>query len=469
MKNNLLAIFLIFSLLLPVKHVSAQNQEVYPSYEIQSGDSLLYIANLFGTTVEEITRLNNIANADFISPGELILIPSYPGQAGSLEIIATDLGETFTYLSVKYQAEPSSIIDLNSLLSPARIYAGSELILLIPDGAQPLMPVEIIPEEKTILELAAAQLANPLLIQLQNGVSGSVQHLPGMVVFFNIDNPEDGIELFSTSLSDVSISPLPLVQGGTETIRVVSDKNITLNGVLGDLPLQFFSAEPGVFYALQGVHALEEPGLVDFALTIKLENGDTQTFNQSVLVTPGLFDEDPPLNVDPATIDPSITGPENDLVHDLISKITPTKYWQKIFSSPAYYQEYNSLYGTRRKYNDDPTVYFHTGVDFAGGMTLPITSPAPGKVVFAGPLTVRGNAVFIDHGWGVFSGFFHQDTLIIKEGDFVGTGQQIGTVGNTGRVNGAGDYQGAGAHLHWEVWVNGIQVNPLDWLTFEYP
>ena len=102
-------------------------------------------------------------------------------------------------------------------------------------------------------------------------------------------------------------------------------------------------------------------------------------------------------------------------------------------------------------------------------MTLPITSPAPGKVVFAGPLTVRGNAVFIDHGWGVFSGVFHQDTLSVKEGDFVGTGQQIGTVGNTGRVNGAGDYQGAGAHLHWEVWVNGIQVNPLDWLTFEYP
>jgi murein DD-endopeptidase MepM/ murein hydrolase activator NlpD len=102
-------------------------------------------------------------------------------------------------------------------------------------------------------------------------------------------------------------------------------------------------------------------------------------------------------------------------------------------------------------------------------MTLPITAPAAGQVVFAGPLTVRGNTVFIDHGWGVFSGFFHQETILVNKGELVSAGQQIGTVGNTGRVNGAGDYEGAGAHLHWEVWVNGVQVDPLDWLSFEYP
>ena len=102
-------------------------------------------------------------------------------------------------------------------------------------------------------------------------------------------------------------------------------------------------------------------------------------------------------------------------------------------------------------------------------MTLPITAPAPGRVVFAGPLVVRGNTVFIDHGWGVFSGFFHKDTLNVSVGDMVETGDVIGTVGNTGRVNGAGDYAGAGAHLHWEVWVNKVQVDPLEWLLREFP
>ena len=469
MKIKFFITILFISLLFPIQPASAQDQNVFPSYVIQSGDSLGYIANLFNTTVEDIILLNNISNPDFISPGDRIFIPGYPGYAGELRIIATDLGETYSSLPVKYQTDKTSIIKLNSLLSPARIFAGSELIVLIPPDSQLLVPNSIMKEGQTGLELAASLSANPFVLQLQNDYTGSSSILSGTVVFSSIEENGDGLELFAPSLDDVSIFPLPLVQGGTETISVTTSKNVKLNGFLGDHPLQFFSSEPGNYFALQGVYALEEPGLIDFYLSVTHEDGTIETFTQPVLVTPGFFDEDPPLKVDPATIDPSITGPENELVSSIITNITPVKYWQSIFASPAYYQEYNSLFGTRRKYNDDPTVYFHTGVDFAGGMTLPITSPAPGKVVFSGPLAVRGNAVFIDHGWVVFSVFFHQDTLLVKVGDFVDIGQQIGTVGNTGRVNGAGDYQGAGAHLHWEVWVNGVLVNPLDWLSFEYP
>jgi murein DD-endopeptidase MepM/ murein hydrolase activator NlpD len=86
---------------------------------------------------------------------------------------------------------------------------------------------------------------------------------------------------------------------------------------------------------------------------------------------------------------------------------------------------------------------------------------APGVVVFAGPLTVRGNAIMIDHGWGVYSGYMHLSEIKVKVGDRVETGQVIGLVGGTGRVN--------GPHLHFEVWVGGVQVDPLDWLTQVYP
>jgi murein DD-endopeptidase MepM/ murein hydrolase activator NlpD len=81
--------------------------------------------------------------------------------------------------------------------------------------------------------------------------------------------------------------------------------------------------------------------------------------------------------------------------------------------------------------------------------------------VFAAPLTVRGNATIIDHGLGVYSGFWHQSEQLVNVGDTVTQGQVIGLVGGTGRVT--------GAHLHWEVWVNGVQVNPLDWLNQVYP
>jgi murein DD-endopeptidase MepM/ murein hydrolase activator NlpD len=82
-------------------------------------------------------------------------------------------------------------------------------------------------------------------------------------------------------------------------------------------------------------------------------------------------------------------------------------------------------------------------------------------VVFAGPLTVRGNATYIDHGWGVYTGYLHQSQLLVQAGDRVETGQLIGMVGNTGRAT--------GPHLHWEVWVGGVPVQPLDWTSQSYP
>ncbi|MBN2676595.1 MAG: M23 family metallopeptidase, partial [Anaerolineaceae bacterium] len=70
-------------------------------------------------------------------------------------------------------------------------------------------------------------------------------------------------------------------------------------------------------------------------------------------------------------------------------------------------------------------------------------------------------ATIIDHGWGVFTGYWHQADILVHPGDQVSAGQEIGTIGATGRVN--------GPHLHWEIWVNGVQVDPQDWLDRMYP
>jgi murein DD-endopeptidase MepM/ murein hydrolase activator NlpD len=165
-------------------------------------------------------------------------------------------------------------------------------------------------------------------------------------------------------------------------------------------------------------------------------------------------------------IDPAITEPEDAQIRDLVSQATPERYWEGVFKSPGYFPDcYNSLYGNRRLYEtEDGTLSisgFHSGVDLCGGAGLPIFAPAPGVIVFAGPLDVRGNATIIDHGWGVYSGFWHQSEILVQVGQKVETGDIIGRVGGTGRVT--------GPHLHWEIWVNGVQVNPLEWLQESFP
>ncbi|MBL0347744.1 M23 family metallopeptidase [Candidatus Villigracilis affinis] len=265
------------------------------------------------------------------------------------------------------------------------------------------------------------------------------------------------------------IRDLPIKQGGTGVIKVKTIPNVTLNGLLVDHALHFFPMEDGTQVALQGVHALLPAGVYPLRLEATLPDGSKQSFEQFILIVSGNYPEEVIPGIDPTFIDPAVTEPELQQLIQITLPSNPIKYWNGDFISPAIaYAEstyFTSRYGNRRTYIGQGTEMqisgFHTGLDFGGGDGLPITAPAAGQVVFAGPLTVRGNATIIDHGWGVYSGFWHQSQINVQVGQVVQQNEVIGLVGGTGRVT--------GAHLHWELWVNGIQVDPLDWLILTYP
>jgi murein DD-endopeptidase MepM/ murein hydrolase activator NlpD len=82
-------------------------------------------------------------------------------------------------------------------------------------------------------------------------------------------------------------------------------------------------------------------------------------------------------------------------------------------------------------------------------------------VVLAEELTVRGNAVLIDHGMGLFSGYWHNTLLAVTEGQQVQAGDLISYMGSTGLVT--------GPHLHWEMRLQGIAVEPLQWIEDTIP
>jgi murein DD-endopeptidase MepM/ murein hydrolase activator NlpD len=234
--------------------------------------------------------------------------------------------------------------------------------------------------------------------------------------------------------------------------------------------LHFFYDGSGSYIALQGVHALAEPGLYTLAISGTLPGGIPFAFDQKLNVQSENYPYDRPLTVDPETIDPAVTQPEDALWGGLALPATGQKLWAGLLKLPSSLPEdycletgecWSSRFGNRRSYNGSAFKYFHTGLDIVGKVGAEIYAAAPGVVVFAGPLTVRGNATMIDHGWGVYTGYMHQSEILVKVGDHVEAGQLIGRVGDTGRVE--------GPHLHWEVWVGGVQVDPLDWLSQVYP
>ncbi len=451
-----------------IGYAQTEEQSVY--YIIQPGDTLGSISNIFDISEEELIFANNILDPNFISPGDKLLIPNLVGIVGLITPVVLNVGESLDSIARYYGVEDQTLISLNKITSTAGIVPGAKLLVPIKENTL------IISQTTNTYFLPFTLFESVVKLDTTIERIESTNHIVSNLFLLgnqriSIDNTDPDSQSVKPVIENiqVSISPLPLIQGTTMSLRINSPMPISISGSINGTKLVFYTEDKKEFFALQGIHALSEPGVSVLELSMQTEDGTLLNYQQSTLIQPGNFTTDPPLTVDPETIKPQNTADEEALVNELVSKVTEEKYWSGIFSSPAFYQEYTSLFGNRRTYNDDPKISFHSGLDFGGGMTLPIVAPADGKVVFSGFLPIRGNAVFIDHGLGVYTGYFHQSLLEVTEGEFVIAGQKIGEVGNTGRVSNSTDYPGAGAHLHWEVWVNGIQVNPLDWLEQKYP
>ncbi len=462
LRRVFLSLLFIILLVSVVQPVSAQSGG--PVYIVQPGDTLSLIASRFNVTLNELTTANPSINPNLISPGQQIVIPGLEGVTGILATEIISLGDTLRNLSRRTQAADEQLIRLNRLVSPTELYAGVSLIVPVQEGQAEMNSSVSAGAGESLLELAVRSGSDPWTLVSVNKLNGTWDALPNDILYSPTGSGGNATGLPSAFLS-ASVAPLPMTQGGTEVVRVQLKDGYTLSGTLVESPLRFFPVN-GEQVALQGIHALLDPGVYPLHLEALHMDGSRQSFEQMMLVTSGGYlNEDIPLN-DSSTLDPAVTETETQTLLAITSSSTPTRYWSGIFASPAVDPNcFTSRYGTRRTYrviNSDIEVPgFHTGVDFCGGEGLQIFAPAPGRVVFAAPLTVRGNATVIDHGWGIYSGFWHQSQILVNVGDVVEQGQVIGLVGGTGRVT--------GAHLHWEVWVNGVQVNPLAWLKQAYP
>jgi murein DD-endopeptidase MepM/ murein hydrolase activator NlpD len=432
-----------------------------PWYTVQEGDSVSWLAGQFGLTVEELLQTSPQAGPDLLSAGAALFLPWRGSLPISLTLETVPPDERLESLARARLLPPALLAGLNRWTSPAEAYTGSPLVLPAEVQAVPLVLLPALDPGQALLELAASQNQNPWLILAANQASSSGMLLPGSSLVGWGAEAAPAVSA-PKGIARYELDPLPLVQGVTVRVRVQARDPAALSGRLDGRELHFFQTGENEYVALQGVHAMAEPGLADFSLTAVSASGQVDEFGQSLLVISGDFLYDPPLTVDPATIDPASTGPEGALVASITAPATPEKYWEGAFVVPV--ERWNctpSAYGSRRSFNGSDYIYFHGGLDYGLCANPSIFAPAPGVVVYTGSLTVRGNATIIDHGWGIYSGIWHQSEIYVREGDRVERGQLIGKIGATGRVT--------GEHLHWEVWAGGVQVNPLAWLGQPFP
>jgi murein DD-endopeptidase MepM/ murein hydrolase activator NlpD len=262
------------------------------------------------------------------------------------------------------------------------------------------------------------------------------------------------------------------MQGDVLVVRAQAGADETPIGFLGDIPVHFApdgAAGSGKFIALVGINAMMPPGQYTLGVNAPAAAADDVEYCLNVTTREipitvqagGYIQEKVPL---PAaleyTLAPSTVNAEQNTFNALYAGFTPKKRWSGAFDMPAK-GEFMAGFGGRRTYNDLPQISYHSGIDISAEEGTPVRAAAAGRVVMAQSFVIRGNALVIDHGRGVFTAYFHLSKFEVKVGDDVDAGQLVARVGGTGRSQ--------GRHLHFELAVGGSPVEPLDWLKAALP
>ena len=131
--------------------------------------------------------------------------------------------------------------------------------------------------------------------------------------------------------------------------------------------------------------------------------------------------------------------------------ITAERLWRGPFVRPVDGDRPGTGFGSRRVINGKPRSP-HGGIDFPAPTGAEVRAVNRGRVALVGEFYFPGRLVILDHGLGLYTLYFHLDTVAVTEGDRVDRGQTLGTVGATGRAT--------GPHLHFGAQVGGARVDP---------
>jgi len=468
LRRILPSLALALALIFAASPASAQDPTPTPSgpiYIVQPNEYLSTIAERFNIDINNLMLVNGITNPDLISEGARLIIPGLEGVNGILDTEIVNFGDSFRSLVRRTQIPIDLLQRLNHVVSPTEFYVGARMIIPKQEDVSYLTNRVTPGAGESLLETALTGGTDAWTLAALNGLQGSWDGLPGDSLYTAGAGSDEQLPTgLPPAFRSAEIPTLPLRQGSTAEIIVVPAKGATISGTLIDYPLHFFPLGDGRMVALQGIHAMLKPGVYPLQLDAEFADGTRQSFQQSLVISDAGFPKES-LTVPAESIDPAVTTPEEQLVRSIVSPASEQKRWSGVLGIPVSKPFcVKDWFGTRRSFNLSDYDYFHAGMDYgicSVEKPFDVYAAAPGVVAFAGPMNVRGNATFIDHGWGIFTGYFHQDGIYVTVGQEVQSGALIGKIGGTGRVT--------GPHLHFEIWVGGVQVDPQDWFARAYP
>ncbi len=215
------------------------------------------------------------------------------------------------------------------------------------------------------------------------------------------------------------------------------------------------------YMGLLGIDLQDEPGAHE--LTIDAEAGEhTRHFSFQVLVVKEKFSvEHLTLPKDKVDLDAKAAArwkAEQEQVRKALAEESSMRLWQTGFIEPVHGKR-TGIFGSVRIMNGQSRNP-HNGEDIGAPMGTDVMASNDGVVRLVVDHIFSGRGIFVDHGLGLYSMYFHLSDVLVKEGDLIRAGQVIGKVGATGRAT--------GPHLHWGMKVNGARVNPYTLLDLPF-
>ena len=250
---------------------------------------------------------------------------------------------------------------------------------------------------------------------------------------------------------DIKVLPLPVDRGTAARVLVEGlDETSGLKGAFDGRPVFFFPAGDKLIGFI-AADVMLSPG--HYPLTLTWQGGRSTldiTVRDRAYGVRSIKVPDSQVNLSKA--DQDRAARERKLVNAALGAKSPVRLWQGPWVDPVG-GKVTSSFGRQTRINGVLNPRPHAGADFDVPAGTQVKAPADGVVLLADFHFFAGGSVYIDHGQGLISMYFHLSEIKVKAGDPVRRGDLLGLSGATGRVT--------GAHLHYGVYLCQARIDPV--------